>query len=82
MPAALDTNSTRPYFCSRMMFHAARVTDLEPYKCTLTVRSQSFSDSFWNDTSRKMPALLTTMSTRPHASMAVLMILSPNSTES
>ena len=33
----------------------------------------------WNDLSRKMPALLMTMSTLPYASTAVLTMLSPPS---
>lgn len=40
------------------------------------------SDIFWNETSLRIPALLITTSTLPKVSIAVLIILSPNSTES
>jgi hypothetical protein len=43
--------------------------------------SHSASDIFWKDTSRRMPALLMRMSTRPNASSAVFTIASPSSTE-
>src|SRR5580693_3287012 len=46
------------------------------------MRSQSSSPSFWKLVSRRMPALLTTMSTRPHVSSAHWTILPPSSTES
>lgn len=46
------------------------------------IKSQSSSFIFWKETSLKIPALLMTISTLPKVSIAVLMILSPNSTES
>ena len=46
------------------------------------MRSQSSCVIFWNEMSRRMPALLMTMSMLPNASIAVLTILSPSSTES
>jgi hypothetical protein len=46
------------------------------------MRSQSAWLIFWNETSRRMPALLMRMSTLPNASTAVLTMASPFSTES
>ena len=46
------------------------------------MRSQSSCDIFLNEVSRRMPALLTTMSTRFQVSTAVWTIFAPSSTES
>jgi len=64
------------------MFQAALVTENAPLRWTFIIKSQSKSDIFWKETSRKIPALLITISTVPNASTAVFTILSPNSTES
>src|SRR5581483_9361464 len=48
----------------------------EPFKCTAITSDQSEWLILWKMTSRRMPALLTRMSTRPKASSALLTIAS------
>ena len=48
----------------------------EPFKCTAITSDQSEWLILWKMTSRRMPALLTRMSTRPKASSAALTISS------
>ena len=50
-----------------------------PLRCTSNTGSTRSFVMLWNVLSRKMPALLITMSTRPYASIAVWMIPSPPS---
>ena len=60
----------RPPFCSRIETEAARTTLNMPLRCTLTTASHSSSVMLKIIRSRRMPATCTTMSMRPHASMA------------
>jgi len=65
---------TRPPFCSRMIGAAARVTAKVPLRWVLMTASHSSSVMLKIIRSRRIPALLTTMSMRPKVSTAVLMI--------
>jgi len=60
----------RPPFCSRIETEAARTTLNMPSRCTASTASHSASVMLKIMRSRKMPATCTTMSIRPHASMA------------
>src|SRR3954453_10260323 len=80
MPAAELVDTTRPYPCSRMRSHAGWVTLKAPFRCTSITGSTRSAVMLGNDRSRKMPALLTTMSMRPKASSADRTIASPPST--
>ena len=71
----------RPHFCSRMRGAAARVTAKAPFRCVLMTPSHSSSVMLKIIRSRRMPALLTTMSMRPKASTAVLTIAWPPAIE-
>ena len=53
-----------------MIGQAALVTYADPRKCTAMTKSNSSSVMFLNDLSRKIPALLTTISTLPKAATA------------
>ncbi len=65
-----------PEFCSRKCVAQARLMLNEPCRCTLITSDQSDQLMRWKMRSRRMPALLTRMSTRPKASSAALTILS------
>src|SRR5215207_2977674 len=60
----------RPWFCSRMVSHTALVQWTEPMRCTSRTVRKSASSSFAKLLSRRMPALLTRMSMRPHSLFA------------
>src|SRR5581483_1111291 len=62
-----------------MLIHAGRVTLKAPLRWTSMTGSSRSGVMLWNVLSRRMPALLMTMSTLPKASMAVLTIASPPS---
>ena len=62
-----------------MRTHAGRVTLNAPRRCTSSTGCTRSSVMLWNALSRRMPALLTTMSMRPNASIAVCTIASPPS---
>ena len=67
---------TRPYFCSRITGHTARVQIAEPVRCTATTLSQSDISILAKLLSRRMPALFTRMSMRPHWSRVCLTMAS------
>jgi hypothetical protein len=69
----------RPYFCSFMARNAGCVTKNAPFRWTSSTASRSAVARFANDLSRRIPALLMTMSTRPNASSADFTIASPPS---
>src|SRR5437879_3711973 len=62
----------RPHFCSRISGAAARVTAKLPLRWVLMTASHSSSVMLKIMRSRRIPALLTTMSTRPKVSTAFL----------
>ena len=79
MPEVELVSTTRPQFFSYMMGQAKRVTYAVPRKWTSMTRSNSSRVMFLNDLSRRMPALLTTMSTVPKAATASsTMLLAPS----
>ena len=65
-----------PDFCSRKCAAQARLMLNEPLRCTSITSDQSDQLMRWKMRSRRMPALLTRMSTRPKASSAALTISS------
>src|ERR1700733_7918197 len=65
-----------PEFCSRKWAAQARLMLNEPCRWTPITSDQSDQLMRWKMRSRRMPALLTRMSTRPKASSADLTILS------
>src|SRR6202034_1676894 len=65
-----------PEFCSRKCLAQALLMLKLPCRCTAITSDQSDQLMRWKMRSRRMPALLTRMSTRPKASSAALMILS------
>src|ERR687891_2317026 len=62
-----------------MARHAGMVTKNEPRRCTSRTGSSSAGVMLWNALSRRIPALLTTMSTRPNASSAASTMAPPPS---
>src|SRR3989304_4069500 len=67
----------RPHFCSRMRGTAARVTANAPFRWVSRTASHSSSVMLKIIRSRRIPALFTTMSTRPKWSRAVWMMFFP-----
>src|SRR3984893_1905448 len=65
-----------PEFCSRNRSAQARLMLKEPLRCTASTSDQSDQLMRWKMRSRKMPALLTRMSTRPKAASAAFTISS------
>ena len=65
-----------PEFCSRKCVAQARLMENEPCRWTMITSDQSDQLMRWKILSRRMPALLTRMSTRPKASSAALTIWS------
>src|SRR5277367_4587196 len=65
-----------PEFCSRKCVAQARLILKLPCRCTPITSDQSDQLMRWKMRSRRMPALLTRMSTRPKASRAACTILS------
>src|SRR5262245_39675479 len=59
-----------PEFCSRKRTAQARLMLKEPLRCTASTSDQSDQLMRWKMRSRRMPALLTRMSTRPKAESA------------
>src|SRR5262245_50837056 len=59
-----------PEFCSRKRTAQARLMLKEPLRCTASTSDQSDQLMRWKMRSRRMPALLTRMSTRPKAASA------------
>src|SRR5262245_53244120 len=66
----------RPNFCWRIWAEAWRVQLNVPFKWTATTASQSSSLRLKIIRSRRIPALLTRISTRPNSLIAVLMMFS------
>src|SRR6056297_1736308 len=79
MPAADDVDTMLPYPWSRISFHAGWVTLKAPRRWTSRTGSTRSDPMLWNDLSRRMPALLITMSTLPKVSTAVCTIAAPPS---